>query len=342
MMKLYTATPTRITAKRFCSSSVPTATTSDRLLFEFPKASKPMTRQISTILMTVLLPTTFSSCWWQNQIEPRTLVQGSRDNTPSFSPDGNFIAYTHQSYEWPEPTDYPSGLYIVDREGNNRVLVLEGFHDAPDWSPDGEWLVFSSNGTIEKCKIDGSELTTFTGLDYLDEAAFYFPDWTRDGRYILFDKPFDPEWGFYFTDQNFAAHGRSFGVEILGRDPELSPDRSLLLYSTGKGGGGDGVKVSEVFQIDTLGLSRTQLTANNRDNRSPTWSPDGQQIAWTSNVRIWIMNADGSNQREIARGKDPSWSVNDEIVYSNANSDYSKEVLFIIQPDGKNKRQITF
>jgi TolB protein len=206
----------------------------------------------------------------------------------------------------------------------------------PDWSPDGEWLVFSSNGTIQKCKIDGSELTTFTGLAQLEDAAFYFPDWSPDGSIILFDKHLGSDWGIYYTSVDFQEFGRKFASEIFGINAEQSATKPLVLFERGDGTG------NEIFVLDTLNQQQLQLTINNRDNRSPTWSPDGQQIAWTSNVRIWIMNADGSNQREIARGKDPSWSVNDEIVYSNANSDYSKEVLFIIQPDGKNKRQITF
>lgn len=54
------------------------------------------------------------------------------------------------------------------------------------------------------------------------------------------------------------------------------------------------------------------------------------------------MNSDGSDQREVGYGNDPSWSINDEIVFSHANADYSKEVLYVISPDGSNKRQITF
>ncbi len=54
------------------------------------------------------------------------------------------------------------------------------------------------------------------------------------------------------------------------------------------------------------------------------------------------MNADGSNQYSIDYGNYPSRSPADEIVYSNVNADYTKEILYIINPDGKNKRQITF
>ena len=54
------------------------------------------------------------------------------------------------------------------------------------------------------------------------------------------------------------------------------------------------------------------------------------------------MNSDGSNQQEIGYGNDPSWSVNNEIVFSHANVNFSKEVLYTVNPDGSNKNQITF
>jgi hypothetical protein len=54
-----------------------------------------------------------------------------------------------------------------------------------------------------------------------------------------------------------------------------------------------------------------------------------------------FMNSDGSRQRFITYGVNPSWSVHDEIVFSHANSDYTKEVLYTIKPDGSARTQIT-
>jgi Tol biopolymer transport system component len=107
-------------------------------------------------------------------------------------------------------------------------------------------------------------------------------------------------------------------------------------------GGGHDVEVSEIFLTDTLGSAPIQLTNNKRDNRAPTWSPDGKRIAWSSNLRLCVMNADVSNQHQITYGHTPSWSIDDTIVFSHANSDYTKEVLYIISSDGTNKKQITF
>lgn len=269
------------------------------------------------------------------------VINGPQDLYPSFSPNGEFIAYYHHEGDSPNPPGYPTGLYIIDKAGDNRKLVLVGNHYSPSWSPDGVWLVFSTDGIIQKCKINGGGLTRFSELDTLEYPAFFFPDWTSGGKYILFDKPFNPEWGFYYMGSDFQNGERIFGLEILGRNPELSPNEEFLIYETGKGGA-DNVKVSEIFLSDTLGSPKIQLTQNNKDNRAPSWSPDGQRIVWSSSLQICTMNIDGSNQRKITFGNDPSWSTHDKIVFSHANSNYTKELLYIVDPDGKNKEQVTF
>lgn len=40
------------------------------------------------------------------------IINGPKDTTPAFSPDGERIAYTHFAREIPEPVDYPTGLYV--------------------------------------------------------------------------------------------------------------------------------------------------------------------------------------------------------------------------------------
>ncbi|WP_192349031.1 PD40 domain-containing protein [Algoriphagus sp. Y33] len=269
------------------------------------------------------------------------LYVSDRDQYPKFSPDGEHIAYYHVNSQLADSEDYPTGLYIIDKNGNNRRLVLRGTHLNPAWSPDGQWLVFSTSGVLQKCKTDGDSLMTFKENDLSQYSSYFFPDWISNGTEILFDRAENiaGESNLLSIKKDFTGLRPIFGNFIVaGRDPELSPSGGRLVY-TKASGDWDGWRI---FAMDTTGDNELMLTENNNDNRSPTWSADGQMIAWSKNVRIHVMDSDGNNQTPLSPGVYPSWSVQGEIVYSHANHDYSKEVLYMIDPDESNRRQLTF
>ncbi len=93
-----------------------------------------------------------------------------------------------------------------------------------------------------------------------------------------------------------------------------------------------------------------QLTADRSTNVRPIWSPDGRSVAYQSNrgdngnYHIWIMNADGKNQRALTNGgsddRHPFWSPDGkQIVYDSSNGG-AREV-WTVNSDGNNRRQIT-
>ena len=60
-------------------------------------------------------------------------------------------------------------------------------------------------------------------------------------------------------------------------------------------------------------------------------------------MEIYIMSTDGSNRHRLDYGQYPNWTPDGQfIVYSNANNDFTKEVLWKIDINGKNKIQLTF
>ena len=80
----------------------------------------------------------------------------------------------------------------------------------------------------------------------------------------------------------------------------------------------------EIFVMNADGSDQTNLSNNDANDFNPTWSPDGEKIAFTSdrengNFDIYVMNAaDGSGQTRLTDnpGDDfnPTWSPDGEKI----------------------------
>lgn len=261
----------------------------------------------------------------------------SADKYPAVSPDGSLIAYYHESLVNPEPEDYPTGLYVMNNDGTNRKLLLQGRHWSPSWSPNGQWLVFTSGGIIQIINLAGDSIRTFPGINNIPLS---YPDWAKNNKYILFNSSFVNGGGVFICDPAFINVRQLFDqYQFSGFSGRWTPNSENIIYSkvshVWKGG--------EIFIIDTLGVEDKRITNDSMDDRDPILSPNGNFIASSKNVRIFIMNSNGTNQHKLDYGQSPSWYPNSSyIVYSNANSDYTKEVIWRIGIDGQNKVQLTF
>lgn len=102
-----------------------------------------------------------------------------------------------------------------------------------------------------------------------------------------------------------------------------------------------------VFDVDGDNLERLTTTDNVWDN-DPSWSPDGSQIAFTriypaQNYRaeIWIMNADGDNQRSLGiEGGSAKWSPDGTrlVYHAMKNDNYD---IYTCSIDGTDEQQLT-
>src|SRR5206468_1426281 len=79
---------------------------------------------------------------------------------------------------------YPSNdsIWLMNSDGSGQAPVTSGPGDlSPDWSPNGEKIVFGHNGAIYTIGADGTGLTAVTsGVE--DEK----PKWSPDGTKIVF------------------------------------------------------------------------------------------------------------------------------------------------------------
>ena len=102
--------------------------------------------------------------------------------------------------------------------------------------------------------------------------------------------------------------------EIQDSTPVFSPDGSKIAVTYRQDGqhgdiqvlSSDGSGRMRLTQTSYMDLVQQELTGeapNSHNNVSPAWSPDGSQIAFftdrTGQWEIWVMNADGTNQRPL-------------------------------------------
>ena len=104
-----------------------------------------------------------------------------------------------------------------------------------------------------------------------------------------------------------------------------------------------------IFSINIDGTGLTRLTDSSGSDMYPEVSPDGNKIAYTSDIggvwQIMIMDWDGKNKRQLTRNNFrsayPSWSYDSKYIYFEAYNDGDWE-LYRIKSDGTEQKRLTF
>ena len=272
------------------------------------------------------------------------------DLEPAWSPDGRTIAYTHVAEE---PFD-ERGFYqiwLLDAETlQRRFLTSAGAAGGlPAWSPDGTRIAYVVGGDIHTVEVGTGVIERLTEC-----GGCFYPNWSPDGTLIAYDAVFRGDSSGVWTMKPDGTRKRQ--LLQSGRAPDWSPDGATLVISKAYFIGSR--RLVDIAIADTATSEVVRLTYDEREDRSPAWSPDGRRIAWATNAEglanpasgIWLMDADGSNQRQLTRREgasftlafSPNWSSDgSRLVYVGYNTDTDTYTLWTVNADGSEDRPLT-
>lgn len=140
---------------------------------------------------------------------------------------------------------------------------------------------------------------------------------------------------------------RIFPVGRYARDAAASPDGTRIAYSA-RGSQGQ----LQLWVANRDGSNAKLIGTENGDDEWPSWSPDGQRIAFHSDDvgagDIYVVNADGTNLRRITSDPlpavtnelHPSWSPDGSLI-AFAGNEAGNYDIYTIRPDGSDVHRIT-
>src|SRR5579864_166606 len=186
----------------------------------------------------------------------------------------------------------PSGaeLFVAnaDGSGERKLLPNPGFDYNASFSPDGKWIVFTSersgSSDIYRVRVDGSGLERLTDDPAYDDQAAFSPD----GRQVAFvssrGSGSNDIWVLDLT-----THKSRNLTDAPGGDyrPSWSPDGKWIAFSSDRNtkiqyaaGRWEELHPLSLYVIRADGTGLRRLTPEGRVAGSPKWSPDGKRIVF--------------------------------------------------------------
>ena len=128
----------------------------------------------------------------------------------------------------------------------------------------------------------------------------------------------------------------------VSTQPAISPDGSLIAYTSDQAGNGD----LDIWVQQVTGGGAVRLTKNPASDYDPTFSPDGSRIAFRSNRDgggIYVVAALGGSERLVAeRGYQPRYSPDgrDIAYWTGPRNSAGPSRMYLVAATGGEPRQI--
>ena len=217
---------------------------------------------------------------------------------PSLAPDGQSVLYSaylaDNNYE----------IYRMDiGDGSvDRLTNLYGMDDAPEYSSDGQQLVFMHNPLpkdiyqLVLADRNGGNSGNISGINGWD------PTWSPDGKQILFASDKNGTNQLYTINTDGSKLHKITNLPAIRGRSDWSPDGQYIVTYSGE------PWHRELYIMNADGSNVRQLTPSGGNSQGPSFSPDGKWVAFTAyfdhynddnGCEIYIIRIDGTDLRRL-------------------------------------------
>lgn len=139
----------------------------------------------------------------------------------------------------------------------------------------------------------------------------------------------------------FTTHIRAAGVDSIqvnvtqgtNMAADLSPDKSQIAIDL----------QGTIWVVPASGGTARPITDNLGDCRQPSWSPDGQQVAfhafWDGRYHLWMVSKNGGKPKQLTTGiyddREPHWSPDGKRIVFSSDRSGNYDIWQLTLADGK-------
>ncbi len=269
----------------------------------------------------------YSQIWILDLTTEKSIRLGAekeRTGGPKWSPDGKWLAYfggegEEEGLNAARP-DGSGAVFLTKVSGSNSPLPGQGANVV--WSPDGKRIAFGSATPGPETAEASGDPMVITRYLYKPTAGEGHTRFNDNRRLHIFAVDLGTRQVRQLTEGTYDEHSIDW-----------SPDGREILFVSNREPNSDEFFNYDVFALDVSSGAIRRLTATESCEYAPVWSPDGKHIAYSATKRgltdrettmedthVWLMNADGSDRREIGAAIDdrqghPRWSPEGDAVY---------------------------
>jgi Tol biopolymer transport system component len=237
----------------------------------------------------------------------------------------------------------------------------------PAWSPDGTMVAFerqyAKRGGADLMVVNANGKNVRTLVPPTPQAGTWncHPTWSPDGNMVAFTSNRDGNLDLYMVKgSGLGLKQLTFTKDAISNvEPQWSPDgRSIVFVRSVRSATAGTQARIYVLRLDTGKVVQLSRPATDRGvgDSSPSWSPNGTRIAFTSDRMgsndIYVMNANGSDVMQVTQKMTnevhPTWSSDGKTLAFISNRSGATEIFTIgapssqLNPGAQPLKQLTF